>query len=599
MKLLRFEFDCSRQVPWYGHLCNQYLNYQPLTLTVGLKANRVQGEAALQQLPVTWRYFIEAEGEQAPLETLANTLAQDFLISTYLLESRIIAVNERQGSDKPLAVDNATLPFCQHCQPQFGDNMHANFAKLNLPCPHCHGDDAINAKPELAALQPADLVQLAQQLLDGNSITLPDVMGDIQLSRNPIAADDCAVLICNPNTLSQQFILENRQVLSLSSIEKPLLPLRPQADLKLSNSLLPVGFAASRLQQVVCELLRVKGVDWIYISGAKRPVFANILAADVAIKAQSMHLTNTSTGVTLEETLHDDVRFGDYVAHATGSRKKTEITATISSDSKVWDSTSVANAAECAALGLGAEFGTDKNYAVLYFSNNNDSKILTRDAKGNFNTFITLPRLPKTGQAIDAAMQQSEYATVWNKFNQQHPDIQRRLLALDLTSVTEVASLEALWAVSAVLIGLQAESPRALAQAFVAAAMANKAANSPRIDFPLTKYSEGNESSFDWAQTLGTLVSFRVAGDEDEANLSFAVNDSFADYIANWIERIDLSSGVKCVYLAGDEFLNPVLVKRLGLRLGKNFPIACSLQQDLDGALLATGALYLRQRRGK
>ncbi|QSX32032.1 NiFe hydrogenase [Shewanella avicenniae] len=568
-------------------------------MTTGIEIVRPDPEAQALQLPIVWRYFIEAEGEQANLEALANSLAQDFLLSTYLLDSRIIAVKQRQGTDKPLMGEPASLPFCQHCQPQFGDNMHPHFGQLTLACDHCHGADAINALPALAAMQPADLIQFAQQLLNGNSVRLTDTVGTIELSRSPIAADDCAVLICNPNTLSQQFILENRQVLSLSSIEKPLLLLKPHADLKLAQALLPVGFAATRLQQVLCELLRVKGVNWIYISGAKRAVFANVLTADVQVKAQQVSLSNESCGVNVIEPLHDDVRFGDYVAHASGNRKKPVIETAISADTKVWDSTSVINAAECAALGLGAEYGTDKNYAVLYFSNQHDSKILTRDGKGNFSTFITLPRLPKTGAEIDAIMQQSEYAKVWGKFNETHADIYQRLLALDLTSVTQVASLEALWAVSAVIVGLQADSPRALAQAFVAAAMSNRAPNSPRIDFPLTKYAEGVESSFDWAQTLGTLVSFRVAGDEDEANLAFAVYDSLADYLANWIERLDVNTGIRCVYLAGDEFANPVLVKRLSLRLGKNFPMASSQRQDLDGALLATGALYLRQRRGK
>ncbi|MCH1923750.1 NiFe hydrogenase [Shewanella sp. C32] len=598
MKLLRFEFDCSRQVPWYGHLCNQYLNYQPLTLTVGLQAVQVQGDAALQQLPITWRYFIEAEGEQAPLEALANALAQDFLISTYLLESRIIPIEQRLGSDKPLADNDATLAFCQHCQPQFGDNQHANFATLNLPCTHCHGDAAINAKPALAALQPADLVQLAKQLLDGNSITLTDVIGDIQLSRTPIANDDCAVLICNPNTLSQQFVLENRQVLSLSSLEKPLLILKPQAELKLAPALLPVGFAATRLQQVLCELLRVKGVDWIYISGAKRPVFANILSADVPVRANTSHLSNASTGVAVKEPLHDDVRFGAYVAHSGGSRKQPVIDSSLS-DADVWDSTNAAYAAECAALGLAAEFAHHTNYAVLYFSRQFDSKIITCDSKGSFAPFITLPKLPSSGKAVADVLQQSEHAAVWQKFVAKHPEIEQRLFGLDLASVTKVASLEALWAVAAVIVGIQADNAKALAQAFIAAAMSNRSANSPRIDFPLTQMADNSDSSFVWSKALGSLVSFRLAGDEDEAKLAFAMNDSLADFIANWIERLDLNVGIKCVYLAGDEFANPVLVKRLGLRLGKNFPMASSQQQDLDGSLLATGALYLRQRRGK
>ncbi|WP_063266198.1 hypothetical protein [Shewanella mangrovi] len=540
--------------------------------------------------------MIEAEGEQAPLEALANELAQDFLLSTYLLESRIVPAAERLGSNKPLKETDAQLPFCQHCQPQFGDNQHANFAQLVLPCSHCHGERVIEDNADLAALQVADLVNLATQLLSGETITLTDVIGSIQLGRQPFNDGDSAVLVCNPNTLSEHFVLENRQVLSLSSIEKPLLLLKPQPTSGISQSLIPVGFAASRLQQVLCELLRVKGVDWLYIKGAKRSVFANVLGVDLPVQSQACQLTQAGTGFTLAEPLHESVRFGNYVAVASGNRKQPQIISSLSTEQNVWDSTDTRKAAECAALALGAEFGQSSHYALIYFSEQYDSQILVRDDKGSLTSFLTLPKLPANGSAIHAAMQISEHAGVWQKFVGQQPAILERLLALDLNDYS-AATLNSLWAVAAVLIGLNGESAKSLATSFVSSAMANCSANSPRIDFPLVKREDGS-STIDWTKAIGTLVSFRLAGDNDEAKLAFAMHDSLADFIANWIERLDLNSGIERVYLAGSDIANPVIVKRLGLRLGKNFPMASSQQQDLDGALLATGALYLRQRRG-
>ncbi|MCD8475933.1 MAG: hypothetical protein LRY40_05395 [Shewanella fodinae] len=121
MKLLRFEFDCSKQVPWYGYLCNQYLNYQKLNLTIGLLAIRHQADSHLEQQKkpvITWRYLLEAEGEQAQLEQLAEQIAADFLISVNLLDSRILLATERLGDNKPIDVTAAQLPFCQHCQPR-------------------------------------------------------------------------------------------------------------------------------------------------------------------------------------------------------------------------------------------------------------------------------------------------------------------------------------------------------------------------------------------------------------------------------------------------------------------------------------------------
>ncbi len=92
-------------------------------------------------------------------------------------------------------------------------------------------------------------------------------------------------------------------------------------------------------------------------------------------------------------------------------------------------------------------------------------------------------------------------------------------------------------------------------------------------------------------------MSFRLAGDTDAAKLCFAAQDSLADYLANWVEHLDLSIGIDCVLLAGSAMANPVLSKRIAIRIGKNFPLAASQLLDLDGALLAAGALWLRQRR--
>ncbi len=67
-------------------------------------------------------------------------------------------------------------------------------------------------------------------------------------------------------------------------------------------------------------------------------------------------------------------------------------------------------------------------------------------------------------------------------------------------------------------------------------------------------------------------MSFRLVVDESELDkLAFGIMDSLADYIANWIERIDETTGVKAVVLAGSDFANEVLTERLSLRVGKNF----------------------------
>jgi hydrogenase maturation factor HypF (carbamoyltransferase family) len=75
------------------------------------------------------------------------------------------------------------------------------------------------------------------------------------------------------------------------------------------------------------------------------------------------------------------------------------------------------------------------------------------------------------------------------------------------------------------------------------------------------------------------------------------MQDSLADYLANWLEHIDLNIGVHNIALAGNDLANETLCRRISLRLGKNFPLVVNRSLDLDGDNLAVGALYVKQRK--
>ena len=121
MKNIRFDFTCSRQVPLYAHLCNQYLNYDALNINIGCDGQNNVGQH---------NYFIEALGEQAQLEQLADAIATDFLISAWLIDSSIKVIDEHQGGKTLLNYpqsdcNQALTPFCQQCYPLIGDNQSA------------------------------------------------------------------------------------------------------------------------------------------------------------------------------------------------------------------------------------------------------------------------------------------------------------------------------------------------------------------------------------------------------------------------------------------------------------------------------------------
>lgn len=222
MKNIRFDFTCSRQVPLYAHLCNQYLNYDALNITIGCDNQNHFGSQT---------YFIEAQGEQAQLEQLADAIAADFLISAWLIDSGIKVINESTGQKTLLPCLYATpsstnttraiAPFCQQCYPLLGDNQSAQFGIIDLACPCCKGENLLTT--EQKALTLSDIKAMAQHLLTQGTLTLnaPD---SIILSLTPFTRDALGerpqLLICNPNTLNAHFLPQRSSSISAFQYRK-------------------------------------------------------------------------------------------------------------------------------------------------------------------------------------------------------------------------------------------------------------------------------------------------------------------------------------------------------------------------------------------
>ncbi|QYJ99296.1 NiFe hydrogenase [Shewanella alkalitolerans] len=594
MKTIKFEFTCSRQVPLYAHLCNRYLNYGELNIHVGY-----QGGA----------YFIEAEGKQSELEGLADDIAQDFLISVWLTDSRIALIDAPTGSKAPLATQPLVQEFCQQCAPHFGDNQAPEFGQLDLACDCCHGERRIHQ--DYRGLTAGDIQAMYQRLMTQGELELA---GGIRLSLSPVdnSPDENSsnkysqrprLLICNPNTLNAQFHLSDPQVLALSSIEKPLICVRPIKDHpKLAQPLYDLCFAYNRLLVILTEHLRQHGTDWVYlIDPAQGEALAYIDGqwAEIHTNApsclridspkQPLHDTVLLAGKdTYYYASHSDKQGGHYLLEQGCDVKSRHgaMTPAILGDDDL---------ALCALHSVNLEHGLDKNSAIIYLSRDHGGQIYTLDGKCEAERFFALPELPENGYEIYHQLEQSPQRKVLEKFKQRYPEDYLRLLDLKLPN--ERHSLSALWAVGAVILGLESRSLSVgdLNDALMAAAMAHRGSNSPRIDYPLTRGEAYR--SLNWCKTLGSLISFRLADDRDSQKLAFGMHDSFADYLANWIEHLDLNLGVKSVALAGSEWVNPLLCQRVALRVGKNFPLKHNQLLEIDGNNHAIGALLLKKRR--
>lgn len=606
MKNIRFDFTCSRQVPLYAHLCNQYLNYDALNISIGCDSQDFGPQ----------RYFIEAQGEQGPLEQLADAIAADFLMSVWLVDSSIKVIDEPQGQRTLLEThssqtDQSIAAFCQQCYPLFGDNQAAQFGAIDLTCSCCHGETRLSAAQK--ALTLTDLKAMAAQLINQGSLALS--CEGIELSLKPFAHDACRpqLLICNPNTLNAHFCLKDHQVVALSSIEKPLICARPiQEHQKLAAPLYDICFGYSRVVVVLSEMLRQKGVDWVYLQALHhRPKLAWVDGAWAALSHSNPDGSdNFCQYFNAPEPLREQIRFLGFKAQWQAHKKNRSHLGSLKVDalSPAEDQANYETAEEDHTIADAALFATllngkftgpkpAKNAAVLYLSHEHPSQIVTCDNKGDTSLFFALPELPDNGYDIFHQLDSSPQKAVAQKFKNLFPEDYLKLLSLKLTGRRD--NLQSLWAIAAVLIGLNpqedTQSQAYLSDALLAAAMRYQGANAPRIDYPLTK-GEAHRS-LNWCKTLGTLLSFRVAGHSDPSQLAFAMQDSLADYLANWLEHIDLNIGIQTIALAGNELANETLCKRMSLRIGKNIPLLVNRSLDLAGDNLAVGALYVKQRQ--
>lgn len=646
VKQVRFEFDTSRQVPFYRETLQRLTtdnHYQALALKAGVS-----------KLERGYRYWLGAQGEQTDLGAFADTLAQAFPLSCFLLDARVCAADDEAQEAKELlqslqplqpqpenapTLDTPKLAFCGHCYPRFGDNQSPEFGKLDLVCPHCHGEryslqstcesahesthesarESVhnsvhenahkNLAPQTIGLDT--LKSFASMLMDGQAITLEGTQ--YQLGGNPLKD---SLICCNPNNLSASFIVTDAEVLALSGIEKPRLRLRPQSQPAAIPAAQPVApsyrvrFANSRAELVLCELLRVKGIDFVfaksdeeakpeldicqlngvwhvlYENAQRQLPYAALLNPDLSAARMPEH-----SGVS---ALHELAENNGYIAKLSKSAVGITIKPAVNKGSHL-------SAPSLLALkGLTLCHGKAlAHQASLYLGGKGPLEIATVDAHGKEEVFFSQSPLPDNGYDIYRILMESPQRTVLEKFKGQYPQECLAMLDILFAPTAERGNLQCLWAVAACILGLglgrEKPSVAFLADALISEAQKFTGQTAPRIDYPLVRGEALR--SINWCKTLGTLMSFRLAGDDDKPKLAFAMMDSLADYLANWIEHLDLNVGVHKVWLSGSELANSVLAKRLWLRLGKNFPIETNPEQDLDGALFAIGALFTETPR--
>lgn len=523
-------------------------------------------------------FFIEAEGDQGQLEALAHAVSQTLPVSVFLNHANIAPIEQWSADADNHQIDNApvTLPYCPHCANHFAKLGGAQFGETQTPCPLCHSeqfDAQDDWQPEAILAQLLQEKQ-AEVTSRGASVTL-------SLPKSEMKSD--AVMITHAATLKRHFVLSDTQLLGLSAIEKPAIrALATEQNANTENTrIYRLHFPQSRKLLVLAELLRQKGIDWIFVSPSKSQTLSllEIVRFDnVWLPVRYPHSYQgqlTDFPEPLRDTSTADGRYADVqndvIQYGALPNAKQRLM-------PKWQ-------AEAALQALRAEKGLrGKHCTAVMLSRQYGAECVTLSALNDAHTLFQVQDLPNTGEAIFDAMVTAGFQPVIEKFITKWPERMRTLI--DTTWSDNVKGLDAIWRVCAILLGLGDTS-----EALQGAAMRYQGHNGPGIDYPLTN------GDIEWVKTFASVMSFLLADDTHPNKIAYGCLDAFADQLASWLDEQHAAINVGTVLLTGDNFANQQLLERVRLRLEKNLPLATQPKFGLSDFAATIGALYLPHRQ--
>ena len=111
--------------------------------------------------------------------------------------------------------------------------------------------------------------QLANVLSEKGELTLPTYNGIRRFSLlNSNANQNEGVLLCNPNDISDKFLITQGELDSLMMIEKPTVRLKPKlmlrSEYELDKPFYPVFFADDKITLALSTALKNKGIDAVF-----------------------------------------------------------------------------------------------------------------------------------------------------------------------------------------------------------------------------------------------------------------------------------------------------------------------------------------------
>jgi len=578
--------------------------------------NRIQ---ELSTLPLSLHeeknhYKIEATGDQAELEALAEQISALVPQSLFLREYTIEEMDEEVDNENvnvPLSLKNRSsqIPCCPECQRKVVETYDPF-----VPCHVCGFSDTSLSMDELEAFtgvsantKEAFFMELADILMVKGELTLPTYNGIRHFSLlNTNVQKSKGILSCNPVDISDKFLITQGELDALMMVEKPTVRLKAKLKLRtefeLNAPFYPVFFADDKVTLALSTALNHKGIDAVFCDHFPTLRVATSLDEHVIITMgrdmlpwrDTLGLENASfceyagvqafgdsDGLVLDTKL--DVGNKPFIPYVS-NEKKSKMSGAIRFEP-----------AHAALRSIVLEQGLESlSLCGIYFSREHPSHIFSFASKIGYTPMVLFHddvlSQPKTMIEAISEMDEGGMRLVSN-FKKSFPELYGKVEQVEFNSNGHISDIAKLWSMAAVFIGIYDGNDAVEAyEALESTAIEFGGKSGPRIDYKVISTDEGYQLDFRLA--IRSAMSFKLAGLDDYL-LSFGFIDSLADFIAQQAEDSDANIGIDGVALSGSLFENRQLLMRTYNALSANYKIYRNERLSMDGANVALGAITL------
>jgi len=559
-------------------------------------------------------YRIEAEGDQATLEGLAEQVSAIVPHSLFLRDYKIEAVDEKEESDTDVVESLSStstsfqVPYCPECQNHviktfdpFTSCDVCGFSDISLALNDLTTHTGVNVQDNELYFQ-----ELAIILVQKGELTLPTFNGLRRFSVLSAKEKGEGILLCNPSDISDKFLITQGELDALMMVEKPTVRLKPKlmyrVEYELDKPFYPVFFADDKITLALTTALKSQGVDALFCDTAPTLRVASALEHYITVTT-GRDILPYNVDMSLEHAsfcAYDGYQaYGDTNGLLLAEKldlSERPVIRYVSKDEKTDTSNAIRfQPAHAAMRSIILEHGLqEQSLCGIYLSKAHRSHIFSFSNKIGYTPMVLFndQNITQPVDMLEAirSMNESGIRLVDN-FKDKFPELYHKIIDTKFNTTGYISDVAKIWSMAAVFLGLyEGNDVFESCEVLESTAIEFNGKSGPRIDYKVISNEEGYQ--LDIRLAIRSAMSFKLAGLDDYL-LSFGFIDSLADFIAQQAEDSDANIGINGVTLSGNLFENRQLLMRTYNALTVNYPVYRNERISIDDANIALGAITL------